>query len=406
MSAAIICQQPSEYATVVNFSPVPVGGSSTSSSVVIDSMSFKKVELTGASFDFVASQLVPRFKPDWVLTSDTPAICTVSGNNITRVSNGLGIIRATGPDGIAVLSQINFTSTASTNYVWTGFNGASTSYSLAAPTISLLQASKDKNYYAATYPLTAAPTTPFLRNPNCWAASIDLTGSPIATSMFGPRYAANSGAPITKRHWLGVRHFGNGNDNMGPGAQLYFADAAGNVHIRTVLQRYVHPTKDIIVSLFDSDLPTGVKPFKFAGASMFDFPNKRAYGVGWKIHQGKFVTPAIFDNVQSPATASNSVTSESISWFDFADGTAGQLTDSAHILYPVRNLLQQAATGDSGGAIGGYYNGETYLVSLFTGPQGGTLFSSAIAPEINSIIAGLDAAQGISTGYTVGILNL
>lgn len=406
MSAEIICKQPSEYLPVVTFTPIPVAGSSANSSVVIDALTYKKVDVSGSSFNYSVSQAVPQFQPDWALTSDTPAICTVSGNSITRVSNGVGKVRVTGPNGIAVPYELNFTSTTSTSYVWTGFNGASISYSLCSPTISLLQASKDKNYYAATYPLSSTPTAPFLRNSNCWVASMNLTGSPIATSMFGPRYASNSGALITKRHWVGVRHWGSGNDNMGPGAQLYFADSAGNVYVRTVLQRYLHPTKDIIVSLLDSDLPAAITPFKFAGSGMFDFPNKRAYGIGWKIHQGKFVTPAIFDNVQSPQVANQSVTTESISWADLADGIAAQLTDSAHILYPVRNLLQQAITGDSGGAIGGYYNGETFLVSLFTGPQSGTLYSSVIAPEINSIIAGLDAAQGISTGYTVGVLTI
>ena len=406
MSAAIICQQPAEYVPTLSFLAVPAGGTVVNSSVVIDSIAYKKVERSGSSFSYVASQVVPKFGPAWTLTSETPAVCSVSGNNITRISSGKGIIKAIGSQGVALSTQLDFAATASTDYVWTGFSGASKSSVLTSPTLSLLNASKPSNYYQASYPLPAPPTTPFPRNTNCWAAALDLTGSAITTGLGGNVSAANSGALITLRHWLGVRHWGDGNNNMGPGSLLYFADALGNVYSRTVLRRYLHPTKDIIVCLLDADLPGGVKPMKFAGAGMFDFPNKRAYGMGWKINQGKSVSPAIFDHVQSPLAPANAVTTTSASWFDFGEGTAAQLTDSDHILYPFKTLLYQARTGDSGGAIGGYYNGETYLVSLFTGPQGGTLYSSAIAPEINAIIAALDAAQGISTVYQVGVLEI
>jgi hypothetical protein len=369
-------------------------------------MTFKKVDNSGASLNYSVSQTVPQFKAGWVLSSDTPSICTVSDNLITRVASGTGIVRLSGPEGFSITSRLDFTSFASTSYVWTGFSGISKSSQLSNPILSLLSATKDKNYYSATYPLPAAPNAPFLRNPNCWAAPMDLSGSPVATTLYGPNMPYNSGALITPRHWVGVRHWGGGIENMGLGATLWFADAVGNLYPRTVLRRYVYPDKDIIVCLLDSDLPASVKPFKFSGTSMFDFPNKRGFGMGWQIFQSKFVTPVFFDKVQSPGTASYNVYDYAINWANFAQDGAAPVTDSDHILYPFRNLLRQAISGDSGGAIGGYFNGETYLVSLFTGSTGGTLFSGKMAAEINAVIASLDAAQGIATGYTVGVLEV
>ena len=139
---------------------------------------------------------------------------------------------------------------------------------------------------------------------------------------------------------------------------------------------------------------------------MFDIPNKRAYGMGWKLDQTKSVTVAVFDNVQTPNIPSNSTTASNITWFNFSDGSAAQLTDPAHLLYPFRNLLSEPVNGDSGSAVGGYYNGQTFLVSMLTSGLAGELYSELRTAELNSIIANLDAAQGINTGYQVQVLNV
>ena len=407
MSAAIIARNPPEFVPQLAFAPVLLGGTVTNSSAGFEALNFKKVSNSGASFNYSASQVVPNFKEDWVITSDTPAICTVAGNTITRVANGLGRVRATGPHGISVVADLNFTTTASDSYVWTGFtNNTSKSWLLSNPILSLLNVSKDVNYYTATYPLSVSPATTFPRNTNCWAASLDLSGSAIATGLGGDRTTANSVALITPRHWVGVRHWGSGAGNMGVGSNLYFADAAGNVYTRTVLARHIEPSMDLIVCLLSSALPAGVKPLKLAGNSFFDFTKKIAYGIGWKIDQTKGVSLAIFDHVSSPQAPSRGVSITSLSWLDFADSGPFQITDPDHVLYPFRKFLYAAIVGDSGGAIGGYYNGEVYLTALFTSPLGGQFLSENQAPFLNSIIASLDASQGISTGYTVGILNI
>lgn len=401
MSAVIICKQPSEFVPTVSFAPISVGGSVSSSSVVVDSIKFKKVDITGSSSNYLASQLVPQFKPDWVMTSETPAICTISGNLITRVSNGTGVIRFSGPNGFSIVSKVDFTSTGYSKYVWTGFSGTSKSSTLADPILNLLSPTKTKNYFAANYVLGS---TSISRNTNCWAAPLDLTGSAISTTLWGENAAANSGALITPQHWIGVAHFGSGNDNMGPGARLRFAGSDGIVYLRTVLRRDYNAAKDRITCLLDAPLPASVKPFKFAGSGMFDFPNKRAWGMGWQITQEKYITPVSFDNIQVPPRGE--VSTAGIFWFsNFTEADTG-LIDPDHQMYPVRNLVQNGRTGDSGGAIGGYYNGETYLISLFSSANAGALYTSTQTAELNTVISGLDVAQGIATGYTVGVLTI
>ena len=340
-------------------------------------------------------------KPCWVISSDTPSICTVSENSITRVSSGTGIIRFSGSNGFSIISKIDFTSTGYSKYIWTGFSGTSKSSTLADPILNLLSPTKDKNYFSTNYKLG---NTSISRNANCWASPLDLSGSAVSTTLWGENAAANSGALITPQHWIGVAHFGSGNDNMGPGARLRFAGNDGIVYLRTVLIRDYNAAKDRITCLLDAPLPASVKPFKFAGSGMFDFPNKRAWGMGWQITQEKFITPVSFDNIQVPPRGEVSTTG--IFWFsNFTEPDTG-LIDPDHRMYPVRNLVQNGRTGDSGGAIGGYYNGETYLISLFSSSNAGALYTSNQAAELNAVIAQLDAAQGVSTGYTVEVLTI
>jgi hypothetical protein len=400
MSAAIVCLNPAEYIPAVSFYPIFVGGTeNVLAPTVVDGVAFKTIAITGSSFNYSVSQIVPKFLDRWTMTSETPTICTVSGDTITRISNGTGIIRFTGLNGFFTISKIDFTTTGYTKFVWTGFSGVTKSSRLCDPVLSLLTPSKDKNYFSENYALGA---TTLQKNPNCWAAPLDVTGSAISTTLWGPNASANSGALITPQHWMGVLHWGVAG-NMEPGSQVRFVGNDGVIHTRAVLRRYYQGDKDQIISLLDSPLPATVKPYKLAGLGMFDFVNKRGWGMGWQFTQDKYVTPVSFDNLRFPPQ--RGVVSTTIQWVPHFDEYGSGL-DVDHRMYPVRHLLQTGRGGDSGGAVGGYYNGETFLVSLFTSPAAGSLYSASKKPELDAIIASLDAAQGISTGYTVGVLEI
>lgn len=399
MSAAITCKDPLEFVPSISFTDVSSSSQESVGNAVIANLTFKTVVLSGGINTLEANQSVPAFKAWWTMTTDTPAICTVTGNRAARVSPGVGQVRFTGPDGFAKVERVTFTDTSTTKYVWTGFSGISLASRLSDPILALVVPGKQKNYYSPNY---QTGTTSVSRNSNCWAASLNLTGSPVATSLGG---AANSGALITPRHWVGVAHWGSGDSNMGPGSELKFVGSDGVVHTRTVLRRKYEASKDRVTCLLNSDLPVTVTPFKLAGSGMFDVPNRRVFGMGWQITQEKSVNPISFNfvslwrdvglyNTVSPPTG--------LSWENFFL----EKTDAAHRLFGFDSLIQMGRDGDSGGAIGGYYNGETFLVSLFSSQSAGSLFSYAQAAELNANIAELDALQGISTGYTVSVLNI
>lgn len=392
-SAAIVCRQPQEHVASISYVPAQVGGGVTSPQTIKD-IAFSVTTNTVGTLSYDTTQVVPQFRPNWTLTSDTPSICTVSGNRVTKVSNGQGVIRASGPHGFAKLITLDFSSTVTVSNIWTGFTGVTASSKLSSPILALLIPGKQKNYYAPNYVLGDSTIS---KNPNCWAASLDITGSAVSTTLGG---SANSGALITPQHWVGVAHWGEGSNNMGPGAVMRFAGSDGTIHTRTVSRRKYESSKDRITCLLNAPLPATVKPFKLAGATMLDVANSRFLGMGWQVTQEKNIAPIGFDDF-IPAFQS----ATSLNWVKWISEFPN-ITETNHRLFGLSSLLQNGRSGDSGGAIGGYYNGETFLVSLFSSSNAGPLFSYAQAAELNANIAELDAQQSISTGYTVSVINI
>jgi hypothetical protein len=386
----------------ITFSDASPASTDATGTATHTGITFKTITLAsgaGGVSAVLATQSLPGYASDWVITTETPSICTVLGNVITRVTPGTGILRFSDPNGISKLVTVAFSNTSTVQYVWTGFSGVTLASQLADPILELLVPGKQKNYFVTNY--TAGATT-MIKNTTCWAEPLNLTGSAISTSLGG---TANSGALITPRHWIGVAHWGSDTNNMGPGAVLRFAGSDGTIHSRNVLRRNYAATADRIVCLLDSDLPASVTPFKFAPANMFDLPASRVYGMGWQITQEKFVTPISFNELLPPPWRKGLHSSANppvgLSW----ESSFSDKTDPDHRLFGFDHLIQIGRVGDSGGAIGGYFNGETFIVSLFTSTTSGSVYSEYNAPELNAIIAALDTAQGISTGYTVGIID-
>jgi hypothetical protein len=392
ITTPIICRDPATFAPVITFVPVDSGSAVSTAPTAIKNIQFDIITRSTGLAAYDVTQAMPGFLPEWVVTSETPAVATVTGSRVNKVANGAAMLRITGPYGFSKTASVTFTSSSSLNYVWTGFAGVTASSKLSEPILALLSPVKQKNIYSAYG----------VKNTNCWAFPMDLTGSPVATSLGGIYGTSNSGALVTPQHWVGVDHWspGGGAANIGQGSTLTFVGSNGTLYARTVLRRDFNQTKDRIVCLLDSPLPATVKPFKLAGASMLDAPNQRFLGMGWQITQEKNITPIGFDDFT--ADFKSLFLPGAVKWISqFPENT-----EPTHRLNGLSGLLQQGRPGDSGGAIGGYYNGETYLVSLFTSSNAGYLYTANQAAELNGIIAALDAAQGISTGYTVGVLEI
>jgi hypothetical protein len=398
ITAPIICRDAATYAPVTTLIPVPGAGVDIVTEATENEVVFRTRITPTAFINYELTQVVPGNLAPWPMVSKTPSICTVDGGMVLRTSAGMGVVRLTGPSGTVIEMEIEFPPVPYTSKkIWHAMTPDTKSARLSDPILGLLSLGKSTAYYLAGLGGTFANA---LKNPNCWATSLDLTGSAMGTSLGGSYGTANSGALVTPRHWLGVKHFGEGPANMGVGATVWFTDASGVIHGRTVLARYVHPTKDLILCLFNADLPPGCKPFKLAGAGHRDVGTLRKYGLGWQMTQEKNVTPVAFDKLDLYLPA-HATSGEFVYWTSQFES----ITDSNHRLNGLGGLTQEGRIGDSGGAVGGFYNGETFLVSLFQGAKDGQYLPGMI-PELNGIIATLDAGQGISTGYTVGVLEI
>ena len=400
MSAAIIVKQPSEHLPAVSLIPIPVGSLTGTGTTTVLGITFKTDTNASGYYNYQIKQSVPNFGSDGVIVNNNPEICTLTGDTLMRIVNGTAMATVE-KNGYKIPINVSFSSTSSSDSVWTGFTGTTTSSTQSDPLLNLLVGGKETKYYSATWPLSSAPSSAvnFSRNPNCWASGIDFTASAIATGLGENVNAYNSGGLISPQHGIGVKHFGQGVENMGPGQKLFYADASGNVYERTVVQRYIHPSKDLIVWRLDAALPASIKPFKLPSISLYDTANNRLFGMGWQINQKKQIGIIGFDKFTQFPQDFDGV---NLAW----DNEFLKKTDPVHRLYGKDTFIMKGVTGDSGGAVGGVFNGESFLVSLFTGSGSGMYYSSVIAPELNNIIASLDAAQGVATGYQVGVLEI
>jgi hypothetical protein len=395
ITAPIVCRDLASYAPLVTVNPVPVSSLTTSTAVTISGVNYLDRAYSDAYSQHTISQTVPEFRAPWAMTSDTPTVCNVAGNTVTRVADGTGKIRFTAPNGFSKVVNVNFNAAnLAVKRVWTGVQPGSLSALYSDSLLAPVSSTKQLNYYASG---VGSSSGGMVANPNCWLAGVDLSASPVATSYGGIFGTANSGVALTRRHWFGVRHWGTHIQNMGPGSVLTFAGLDGVKHNRTVLARYIHPTLDLICSLLDADLPASVAPLPLAPLNHRAGTSSRLYGLGFSVTQEKNVPIIAYDDFWDKS----GIFGDPGAW----DSTFDLKTDPAHRLYGLGNLMQMGREGDSGGMVCGLVGTQRFLISLFQGPAAGP-YLPTFKTDLNSMIASVDAAQGISTGYTVGVLEL
>ncbi len=350
------------------------------------------------------------FKNDWRLVNTTPRICDLKadGSSVDRLASGNGIIELVWGDWTRKI-RLPFHAGVNINHIWDGFESTSVSSTLSSSIKNQLVDGGDLNYYTGFVNGHVTAT----KNPNCWLASIDLSGCALATDLFVPTWTtANSGFLITPQHWVGVAHWLNGApQNMGPGRSLKFVSAAGTVYTRTVVSRILSPdSRDLILCTLNAPLPADIKPLPIAGNWILDPTNKRIMGMGFQIHQDKRLTVAAFDRFADHMDGfwtraasygdiylSNNI--GTIAW----DNMLYWQSDPDHWLYGFSAYTSSPAIGDSGGLIGGISHGNPFAVSMFTGYSYGGFFYEGSASIYNAAIVDADAAAGVSTGYTVTI---
>lgn len=227
----------------------------------------------------------------------------------------------------------------------------------------------------------------YVRNPNCWASDIDLTGiSPWNTSL-GQQKA---GTLITRRHFIVSAHWGN----FGEGKVIRFVSQSGEIFDRTVLKGLQHPLyplnksnfPDFGVYVLDADLPGDIKSYKIfpSNVDIYFPPADIIRGLPWIFgtDQQEDLSVAKIWRVEEMGFYYQNTVYPQIPWAFFKPPIAG----------------------DSSSGYFAIINNEPVLLYVLTG-GGGTRLDKFIA-DINQLIINLDIFVGVMTGHQIETVDL
>jgi hypothetical protein len=265
---------------------------------------------------------------------------------------------------------------------------------------------------AASLPLFSAQdhvTPSYTRNTSCWLNNHveELTCISPWNSAYGNLFGCTA---ITPRHVLFAKHV----TTPLTGATIRFITSDNQIVSKTILRTVVEPeiNNDSGVALLDSDLPNTIHkaklfPFNidryfpyivngnvwwpFSGLFYVDQDKKSIIG-NWRLYPLALFNPIFLVRPYSP-------TSEFY-----------QLNDDKNKY----EFYEPIVTNDSGGPVFSVLNNELVLMGALTAgaaspPEEGGLagaFYHKDGDVYNGLIAQVDVAEGISTGYTVNYVDL
>ena len=183
-------------------------------------------------------------------TSRDPSIATVNGSGfVTRVGNGTARIIATGPRCAKEVSCAISQQTGQTVNVFNRFTPGSLARHCADAVDSRL-AGKNPATHQAIYTTQDHAAGTYVRNPNCWAADVDLTPLSPWNNYGGNKKA---GTLVSPRHLVLAAHYW-----PAVGMQFRFIKADGSIVTRTMTAFLNVANTDITVGVLDSDVSAGI----------------------------------------------------------------------------------------------------------------------------------------------------
>lgn len=219
--------------------------------------------------------------------------------------------------------------------------------------------------------------TTFTRNPQCWAAGIDLTCASPWNSTGGLQRA---GTLISPRHVLFVKH---SNFHPAVNATIKFVTQGNEVVSRTLSAIATHPEyvphyPDIVVGVLDADVPESISFAEVLPADWADY------------------LPSVSASNPIPVLRLNRTERASVAEFLGATGTF-------RLQFPQANqaFYETIVTGDSGNPVFLVLDGKPVLLGLFTfGGVGGGTFLAAHVSAVNAMMSSLGG------GYSLAFADL
>lgn len=351
------------------------------------------------------------------LSNLNPAFATLTGNVVTRVADGFARIKANFASGASKSVFLDMRETPAATYrVFTGYVSDSVPDLLADSVLALSVPGKEAAYYS-TFNHDAGT---YVRNANCWAAGLDLSGCPVASDIrgWGPE---NRGAAVTTRHVVGAKHWNvfepayEAGAGYSIGNKLRFATAAGVVHERTIIGRASF--RDLIVVTLNSALPVGVTPLPIVGEWYFDQQDSSSPGIKYgysggmvfylnQLGQAKYVMSGNLNGrwgLTMESHVANGITF-SAGWPAHCVSLSS-LTNAGipSFLSGKMTYYQEGVGGDSGSAVMALVDGVPSLVWTWWGSTSGIPVWTNNGALLNALIADADASGGVATGLTVTV---
>lgn len=233
------------------------------------------------------------------------------------------------------------------------------------------------------------------RSPYFWGKNIDFTSTIVWNNEGYPvgggseDFRKRGATAITKRHIIFAKHFA-----LASSTKVYFCQPDGTWISRTILATDDHSTKDIEVGTLSEDLPDTITPAEIAPANINQYFKRNSLDAIDQYWRPIVVT---FDSDKKGILLELTKASspENIAYFD----------NPLVVPAPYSNLSEELVSGDSGNPVFLIINGKAILLSSLYTTGSSPSYSNYIS-DINALIAGADAAAGVSTGYKVTVANL
>lgn len=232
----------------------------------------------------------------------------------------------------------------------------------------------------------------YTRNPDCWAADIDLTCVSPWNSRGGNKQA---GTLITPRHCILAAHY-----NLKTGDSIRFVTKDNLTIRRKIIAHKVNTDfatniPDLEIITLDSDVPASITPCQFLPSNYKSYIADNGYGL-----------PVLYTDQEEKALVADSWSINSNKSFNL------QVPVSSNRLA----LNESVITGDSGNPIFLILNGKPVIIGCFTYGGSGSgnalthyanLSTGGSQPEqsINDLIVATDANAGINTGYKISFFD-
>jgi hypothetical protein len=253
--------------------------------------------------------------PTVTFTNNSPGVVSIDSlGNTTYVANGTAeiVVNAYPYDSKAVefgSLQMGGQSVTTLSSFVTGSLGLDLVTSMATMLGVLSPSPTTYDLYSAADDTNGIYT----RNPNLFAASVDLSCIPVWNSYFAPsnQYNKYGGVLISPRHLLMVAHAHPASGT------IRFVDNSNTTVTRTIVDQLVVPGLDLMVTLLDSDVPGGISFAQILPDNFRDYLPQPPLGYP-SLNTNQFRTLRVGDLTATPSgsvTVTQSIDPTRAPWF-------------------------------------------------------------------------------------------